>query len=64
MPNEVRIDMGFEHDIMISYAWRDNQPPPLTTQEGWVSGFQEGLEYWLKQVMPRTPKVWRDKNRM
>lgn len=64
MPNEIRLDMGFEHDIMISYAWRDNQPPPMTTQEGWVSGFQEGLEYWLKQVMPRTPKVWRDKNRM
>jgi hypothetical protein len=56
--------MNFEHDIMISYAWRDNQPPPLSNQEGWVSGLQEGLEFWLKQVMPRPPKVWRDKNRM
>lgn len=56
--------MSFEHDIMISYAWRDNQPPPLSKQEGWVSGFQEGLEFWLKQVMARPPKVWRDKNRM
>lgn len=56
--------MGFEHDIMISYAWRDNQPPPMTKAEGWVSGFQEGLEFWLKQVMPRPPKVWRDKNQM
>lgn len=56
--------MSFEHDVMISYAWRDNQPPPLTKQEGWVSGLHEGLEFWLKQVMPRPPKIWRDKNRM
>lgn len=49
---------------MISYAWRDNQPPPMTKQEGWVSAFQSGLEYWLKQILPRPPKVWRDKNQM
>ena len=57
-------NMAFEHDIMISYTWRDNQPPPMSKSEGWVSGFQEGLEFWLKQVMPRQPKVWRDKNQM
>lgn len=56
--------MQFDQDIMISYAWRDNQAPPFTKQEGWVSGFQQGLEYWLKQIMPRPVKVWRDKNQM
>jgi Domain of unknown function (DUF4062) len=57
-------EMSFEHDIMISYAWRDNQPPPLAGSDGWVSDFQAGLEFWLKQVMPKQPKVWRDKNQM
>jgi hypothetical protein len=56
--------MSFEHDVMISYAWRDNQPPPLSKQEGWVSAFQEGLEFWLKQLMPRASRIWRDKNQM
>ncbi len=56
--------MAFENDVMISYAWRDNQPPPMTTGEGWVSGLQEGLEYWLKQLMPRNPRIWRDEKRM
>lgn len=56
--------MSFEHDIMISYAWKDNQPLPFGDQEGWVSGFHLGLEYWLKQIMPRNPRIWRDKNRM
>jgi Domain of unknown function (DUF4062)/TIR domain len=56
--------MDFEHDIMISYAWRDNQPPPLSESDGWVSDFQAGLEFWLKQVMPKPAKVWRDKNQM
>ncbi|MFM2377154.1 MAG: hypothetical protein RLZZ165_2251 [Bacteroidota bacterium] len=56
--------MGFENDIMISYAWSDNEPPPMTNHEGWVSGFQRGLEYWLKQVMARPPRIWRDKSGM
>ncbi|MEY3443528.1 MAG: hypothetical protein RLZZ519_1809, partial [Bacteroidota bacterium] len=56
--------MRFENDVMISYAWRDNQPPPMTKQEGWVSAFQSGLEYWLKQLLARPVKVWRDKNQM
>lgn len=56
--------MNFKNDIMISYAWRDNQVAPMTKAEGWVSSFQEGLEYWLKQMLPRPPKVWRDKNQM
>jgi hypothetical protein len=56
--------MSFENDVMISYAWRDNQPPPMTKQEGWVSAFQSGLEYWLKQLLSRPVKVWRDKNQM
>ncbi len=56
--------MSFENDVMISYAWRDNQPPPMTKQEGCVSAFQSGLEYWLKQLLSRPVKVWRDKNQM
>ncbi|MBK9450464.1 MAG: toll/interleukin-1 receptor domain-containing protein [Bacteroidetes bacterium] len=56
--------MRFENDVMISYAWRDNQPPPMTKQEGWVSAFQSALEYWLKQLLARPVKVWRDKNQM
>jgi hypothetical protein len=56
--------MNFEHDVMISYAWRDNQPPPMSKQEGWVSSLQEGLEFWLKQLMPRASRIWRDKNQM
>jgi hypothetical protein len=54
--------MSFEHDAMISYSWRDNEPPPLSNEGGWVSTFQEGLEYWLRQLMPRNSKIWRDKN--
>jgi hypothetical protein len=56
--------MSFEHDIMISYAWRDNQPPPLSESDGWVSNLQLVLEYWLRQLMSKQPKVWRDKNQM
>jgi hypothetical protein len=56
--------MGFENDIMISYAWRDNQPPPLSESEGWVSNFQAVLEFYLKQYLRRQPTVWRDKNQM
>ncbi len=56
--------MSFENDIMISYAWRDNQPPPLSDSEGWVSDFHAVLEFYLKQHLRRQPTVWRDKNQM
>jgi hypothetical protein len=56
--------MHFEHDAVISYCWRDNEPPPLSKQEGWVSVFQEGLEFWMQQLMPRVSRIWRDVHQM
>ncbi len=47
---------GFEFDIFISYAHKDNQPP-----HRWVDQFHDDLENWLKHRRGLSKlKIWRD----
>ncbi len=51
---------GFEHDLFISYAHRDDDP--LNDGErGWVSTFRHNLENALSQKLEgKAPNVWMD----
>jgi hypothetical protein len=54
-------DKSFKNDLFISYAHLDNLPMPgSSSQDGWVTRFQNMLVYMLTGRIGREPKIWRD----
>jgi MinD-like ATPase involved in chromosome partitioning or flagellar assembly len=51
-------DIGFENDILISYAHIDDVP--LGEGEGFVSRLHKDLSVRLAQLLGRNVKIWRD----
>src|SRR5260370_42360104 len=51
--------MSYEYEVFISYAHRDNTPPP-GRQQGWVTKFDEFLEHFLTEWLGKEPRIWRD----
>jgi hypothetical protein len=53
---------GYEHDVFISYASVDNQPPE-GVQQGWVTTLTNGLERVLAEELGKRglAKVWMDR---
>lgn len=47
------------HDVFVSYAHRDDQPPE-GARYGWVTTFVEGLKKRLGQQLGKDPDVWMD----
>jgi len=47
--------------IFISYAWRDNQPPPEDPHaKGFVTALHEQLDYQFSKLGPPEPAIWWD----
>jgi hypothetical protein len=51
--------MGFEYDLLISYAHLDDEAL-REGQKGWVSSFHQVLEIRVGQLLGETPRIWRD----
>src|SRR5215831_188045 len=51
--------MSYEYEVFISYAHRDNMPPP-DRQYGWVTRFDQFLEFFLREWLGKEPRIWRD----
>ncbi|MCB0430904.1 MAG: toll/interleukin-1 receptor domain-containing protein [Flavobacteriales bacterium] len=51
--------MGFDKDILISYAHIDDAPL-VEGEKGWVTEFHRSLEIRLAQLLGKKPRIWRD----
>ncbi|MBZ5624761.1 MAG: toll/interleukin-1 receptor domain-containing protein [Acidobacteriia bacterium] len=52
---------GFEHDVFISYA-HENNDPPLAGEKGWIDEFAEQLNIFLRNYIgrPEGLSIWKD----
>lgn len=51
--------MGFENDLLISYAHLDDQTL-VEGQPGWISWLHRLLEIRVAQILGEKPRIWRD----
>lgn len=54
---------GFEHDLFLSYSWKDDDVVLENWERGWVGRFRKSLGKRLEQIIGKPMDIWWDKQR-